>query len=138
MRREDEKVQLTKGWLAKADEDLRAVERLMHPPEMFGSAAFHCQQAFEKALKAYLVWNDTPFRKTHNLEELVRQCEAFDLRFHELLTLARQLSPFITEFRYPDIESEVDTLAMKSAWTATEDAVAMVRSMLPPEVAPQD
>ncbi len=39
-----------------------------------GERLFHCRQAVEKALKAFLVWRDHPFRKTHDLVELTRQC----------------------------------------------------------------
>jgi len=69
----------TQAWLAKADADLRAAEhdRTATPP-LLGDAAFHCQQAVEKAFKALLAWHDRPFRKTHNLEELGEACLALD------------------------------------------------------------
>jgi HEPN domain-containing protein len=44
-----------------------AAERLLKAPALFGAAVFHCQQAAEKALKGFLAWHDTPFRKTHDL-----------------------------------------------------------------------
>jgi HEPN domain-containing protein len=57
----------TKSWLARAADDLEAAERLLKAPALFGAAVFHCQQAAEKALKGFLAWHDTPFRKTHDL-----------------------------------------------------------------------
>jgi HEPN domain-containing protein len=35
-----------------------------------GDALFHCQQAAEKVLKAYLTWNGRTFPKTHSIGEL--------------------------------------------------------------------
>ena len=37
--------------------------RLLYPAPLLGDATFHCQQAVEKALKAFLIWHDRPFRK---------------------------------------------------------------------------
>lgn len=43
-------------WLAKADEDIAVAElALDHAPPLVDPAAFHCQQAAEKILKALLV-----------------------------------------------------------------------------------
>ena len=45
----------TRGWLRKAAQDLRGAEiDLAAAPPLPGDAAFHCQQATEKALKAFL------------------------------------------------------------------------------------
>ncbi len=46
-----------KRWLEKADHDRRAAPlALAGEPPITDVAAFHCQQAVEKLLKAYLVW----------------------------------------------------------------------------------
>jgi HEPN domain-containing protein len=66
----DDRAELTREWLRKAAGDLKAAD-------LHDLAAFHCQQAFEKALKGYLTWHDRPFRKTHDLVELIEQCIEF-------------------------------------------------------------
>ena len=67
------------AWLVRAAEDLRAaVHVLTANPPILGDLVFHCQQATEKLFKAFLVWHDVVFRKTHNLEELGEQCLAVD------------------------------------------------------------
>jgi HEPN domain-containing protein len=44
-------------WLVKAERDLMSAEILLdHEPLVLDTACFHCQQAAEKALKAFLVW----------------------------------------------------------------------------------
>lgn len=45
----------TRAWLLKAEDDLRgATIDLGAEPPLLGDAAFHCQQAVEKSLKAFL------------------------------------------------------------------------------------
>jgi HEPN domain-containing protein len=41
---------------------------------LLGDATFHCQQAVEKTIKAFLTWHDRAFRKTHDLVELGAEC----------------------------------------------------------------
>lgn len=64
----------TQSWLRKASSDLRYAEiDLAARPAAPEDAVFHCQQAVEKALKAFLVWHDEPFQKTHDLGKLGNQ-----------------------------------------------------------------
>jgi HEPN domain-containing protein len=67
----------TRGWLLKAREDLLMAELALRNgfPE---TAVYHCQQAAEKSLKAFLTFHQEPFRKTHLLEELGEACRALD------------------------------------------------------------
>jgi HEPN domain-containing protein len=54
-------------WLRKASGDLLSARILVEQsPLVLGPAAFHCQQAAEKALKAFLVWRSVPFEKVHS------------------------------------------------------------------------
>jgi len=69
----------TQVWLRKAAQDLRAASHsLTASPPLLDDAVFHCQQAAEKALKGFLMWNNIPFRKTHSLEEIGEQCLDLD------------------------------------------------------------
>jgi HEPN domain-containing protein len=89
-------------WLARADEDLAATQRLIQtPPPLIGIASYHAQQAAEKALKAFLAAHDTAFRPTHNLEELLPLCVAIDASLGRFAITARTLTPYATRFRYP-------------------------------------
>ena len=65
----------TAAWAKKSRKDLwRAEVNLTLDPPDTEDCLFHCQQAVEKSLKSFLVWRDQPFRKTHDLVELARQC----------------------------------------------------------------
>jgi HEPN domain-containing protein len=102
MSRDDPRVADTRAWLRKAADDLRGAEvDLAAAPPLTGDAAFHCQQAAEKALKALLAWHDVPFRKTHDLAELGQQCVAVDQSLERLCRRAASLTPFAWTFRYP-------------------------------------
>jgi HEPN domain-containing protein len=83
----------TKGWLLKATDDLRAAEhgRNASPP-LLADILFHCQQAVEKTLKAYLVWNNQIFRKTHTIEELGESCLHINPGFRNLIDRAAPLT----------------------------------------------
>lgn len=58
--------------------------------------AYHGQQAAEKALKAFLTLRGTPFRLTHDLVELLAQCQALDAGVVRLTAAAQTLSPYAT------------------------------------------
>jgi HEPN domain-containing protein len=98
-------------WVERAQRDLLiAVRALQGTPTLADQAAYHAQQAAEKALKAFLAANNQALRKTHNLEQLVTQCQVIDARFGEFLASARTLNPYATLFRYPGgpLEPAVD------------------------------
>jgi hypothetical protein len=58
-------------WLAKARRDLAAARLCREAAEPLPDiAAYHCQQAAEKALKALLVLCSHPLMRTHDLEPL--------------------------------------------------------------------
>jgi len=59
-----------KRWLIRAMEDFRiSKHELSYPDDEIatGAVCFHCQQLIEKLLKAYLVYKNIEFRKTHEL-----------------------------------------------------------------------
>ena len=90
------------AWLAKADLDLRAARGnlgLVEP--LLGVAAFHCQQAAEKALKAVLALHDQPFRKTHDLGELERAVRKAEPSLATVASAVTVFSDYAWEFRYP-------------------------------------
>jgi len=58
---------LVEEWMAFADEDLSVAEALS---DQTNAIAFHCQQAIEKYLKAFLIEYDAPCPKIHNLVRL--------------------------------------------------------------------
>ncbi|MGF7141338.1 HEPN domain-containing protein [Roseimarinus sediminis] len=93
-------IDFIKQWLIKANEDLLVVDKLTEYEIIAtSSVCFHCQQAVEKFLKAYLIANGVEVRKTHNIEYLLSECADFDKDFAEIDP--KELSDFGVDVRYP-------------------------------------
>jgi HEPN domain-containing protein len=128
-----EHVAETRDWLNLARLDLDTARYLLANPDLLRPALFHCQQAAEKALKAYLVWHDIIFRRTHDLVELVNQCAAVEPSFGSLQVQANVLTPYAVDIRYVQrvrVPPDAGPQALKFA----EQFYAFVIRSLPPEV----
>lgn len=89
-------------WLQKAVHDLKSAIKLADGPEpIYDTAAYHTQQCAEKALKAFLAYNEKAIIKSHDLEQLITLCSEIDNSFEDLIDIAYNLNPFSTIFRYP-------------------------------------
>jgi HEPN domain-containing protein len=89
-------------WMRLVENDLRAIKlSLDASPPLVEDALFHCQQAVEKAYKAFLTWHNQPFRKTHDLAELGQECVALDPFLEPVCRRAEKLTAFATLYRYP-------------------------------------
>ena len=98
-------VDLARAYLKLADRDIKALDLLIHSQEIDDeTVGFHAQQAVEKCLKAVLALSSIPFRKTHDLQELM------DLMLDHSLTLPPNadkldvLNPYAVLLRYDFIE----------------------------------
>lgn len=90
------------AWLDKAHNDLVSAEVLIaHQPAILDTACFHCQQAAEKYLKAFLVFKDLSFEKSHSMTYLINLCVAAEPTFEQMQEQAELLTPFAIEVRYP-------------------------------------
>ena len=92
---------ITKDWILMADKDLSAAEILSKEEyPLTNIVVFHCQQAIEKYLKAFLVENDIPIIKTHDLIKLNDVIkEIIDLKIDETNLLL--VNDIYSESRYP-------------------------------------
>lgn len=70
-------------------------------PPLHDAVCFHCQQASEKYLKAFLQENSTLFRRTHDLEELLDLALQIDSTIKSMRRGLSFLSNFAVEYRYP-------------------------------------
>jgi len=61
----------TEDWILLAEKDLQAAEIILNSEfPLTNIVAFHCQQTIEKYLKAYLIENEIPILRTHDLIRL--------------------------------------------------------------------
>ena len=97
------KEELIKSWINKAEKDLLTVKHeLSFPDAVTESICFHCQQAVEKFLKAYLVFLGIPFTKTHEIGELITKCENKDNEIATFKEEADKLTDYAIDVRYPE------------------------------------
>lgn len=97
-----ERIREVRSWFVKANEDFRSARAgLDAVPPITGDAAFHSQQAVEKAMKGFLTWHDRPFRKIHNLVELGQACAATEPALGPILARSAPLTDYVWRFRYP-------------------------------------
>jgi HEPN domain-containing protein len=123
-------------WLRKAQEDL-AVARRAIADDLSEPGCFHCQQAVEKLLKAYLVWNESAPPRVHDLALLLDGCEKLDPAFRDKRDEWEWLTGYAIIARYPSEVPPPDQPEARRALAAAEDCWQSVQRMLPPETYPQ-
>jgi HEPN domain-containing protein len=127
-----------RAWLAKAVDDLECAT-LLAASGHGANALYHCQQAAEKALKAFLTWHDQPFRKTHNLLELGDSCAAIDPTIAATAASLHVLTDYAWKLRYPSdpyVLEEGELAAMMAlAGTALEEIQRRLLAQKPPSPA---
>lgn len=127
----------TRDWLAKASEDLEAADRLLAgSPPLLSPAAFHAQQAAEKAQKAFLTWHKRRFSKTHDLGVLGAQCVAVDSTLDPVSCAVAPVSGYAIEPRYPGPWVEPTLAEAQEAIKLAREMYDEVLARLPKEVKP--
>ena len=87
-------------WIEKAEEDRLVVQQLFDAGSIArGAIGFHCQQAAEKFVTAYLIFHGIDPERTHNLEFLVERCSDIDKDFSDINLM--NLTDYGVEARYP-------------------------------------
>jgi HEPN domain-containing protein len=88
------------AWVSFAEKDLLTVSEIIERPELANIVTFHCQQAIEKYFKAYILENEKPMFKIHNLLTLYGTIrEIVDLEINE--DLLATVNDIYLESRYP-------------------------------------
>ncbi len=129
----------TKAWLEKARKaDLTSADILLNSGNrsQLHQVLFHCQQAAEKSLKAFLVFHKITFRWTHDLGEIGDQCSKIESSLEKLIGEVKYLSDYAWEYRYPGEEPDP---TLKQAKAGLKDAARVFSSVagaLPSELRP--
>ena len=131
------RVEDTQAWPRKALLDLDSARVLLdaHPP-LLGNAAYHSQQAAEKAFKAFLAWQDEPLHKTHNLEEIGRRVAASEPSINALVDRAAELTEYAWKYRYPGPLEEPSREEAEETLALAREVYDTILARLPEEVRP--
>lgn len=125
MKKED----LVEEWMDYARRDiLSAVYLTSMKPEPLEIICFHCQQAAEKALKAYLVSKELRIPKTHDLDKLLELCDKNDA-IRNLRAVTIPLNDYSVITRYP-FSQFIDITDKEQALLAAQEVLDTVRAEL--------
>jgi HEPN domain-containing protein len=123
-------------WLVKAQHDWAVAQKALHPPgQQLDVAAFHCQQAVEKAFKAYLVAHAVEFERIHDLGRLTQRCARLDGAFDQLRDAVEPLTVYAVAFRDPGPD-EPSRAHVEAALAVVAQVWTFVTERLPREVVP--
>lgn len=126
------KTEFTREWVRKAESDFKTAAHLLKSsPDLAEGTSFHSQQAAEKYLKAFLVWHQIEFPKTHDIEALLKLAGKMDDKIPEILREAIILTPYGVDYRYPGEYPEVSRSDAERALRLADHVRAEVRSRLP-------
>lgn len=126
---------LVRQWIEKAELDYQAAAQLLDAGDRLRQiVAFHCQQAVEKYLKAFLVRHQVEFPKTHNLRELLDLASTVAPDMARSLDRCVTLTPYGVDIRYPgdlpDVLPGQDTEALELAHLARETVLGELKAFL--------
>jgi HEPN domain-containing protein len=129
---EEVRAEFTREWLQKAEGDFKTAGHLLQSgTDFLDGATFHSQQAAEKYLKAFLVWHQIEFPKTHDLEALLKLAGKADDKIPEILRDAAILTPYGVGYRYPGDYPNVSRRDAEQALRLAERVRAEIRNRLP-------
>ena len=92
---------------------------------------YHAQQAAEKYLKAFLVFNDIEIKKfqIHDIDRLLVECASIDPEFEKFSNIGvGKLTDYATEVRYPN-DYDLYDVNMPSA-EETKNAIYLSRTIV--------
>ena len=122
-----EEIEIARQWAVKAANDLlNADNNLKSELIPFDTVCFHCQQAAEKFLKAFLVGKGEAYPITHDLLLILEKILPLNSDAENLRDALAILMPYAVEIRYPNdwhMPSEEDAKEAR-------DAVNKVRQWL--------
>jgi len=124
--------ELARQWLAKARSDLLNADNNLRAEEVpFDTVCFHCQQAAEKMLKAWLVAQGQNYPMTHDLLALLERILPLSPEAEPLRSRLALLMPYAVEIRYPDDWFMPSRADAEEARRAAGEVLAWLKRLLP-------
>jgi HEPN domain-containing protein len=123
---------IVEKWFKKAKSDLNVAEHSFNSmqPKELDIVCFHCQQAVEKVLKAYLVLHDIDPPKVHKLETLCEMCMEYDNSFSLFFDICTKMTKYAVETRYPDDVFNINETETKQALENAKNVYDFCRTKL--------
>jgi HEPN domain-containing protein len=129
---DEAKRELVHNWLLKASHDPAAARLLAQGDRpILDVAIYHCQQAAEKTVKAFLVFNDEFPDRTHDVNVLMQRAILFEPGLVALRDAAIRTTPYATLFRYPRLINMPDRNQVAEALGQTRNQTTSAPFMTP-------
>ena len=127
-----EEIRIARQWLAKAKNDLLNADNNLKADEVpYDTVCFHCQQAAEKLLKAYLAGKGESYPISHDLFLILEKVLLLRTDAESLRDPLSILMPYSVEIRYPDnwyMPSERDAIEAREA---ADKVLSWLKNSLP-------
>jgi HEPN domain-containing protein len=125
----------SQAWVAarlqKASHDLETAQRALHAgAPITDTPAYHCHQAAEKALKAFLASRFEPLVKSNDLMDLLTRCANPDARLADWADRIAELSAFGTVLRYPSVDADPAVIDVTHALQTAQQFYAFVSAIV--------
>ena len=118
-----DKTTIVREWLDFANKDISSAKYLLNMrPTPLEIICYHCEQAAEKVLKAYLIHHDIEPPRTHDLRLLCKMCADFDKTFDKMSKSCANLTAYGVQSRYP-FEIEIIDSDMQKAIVDANDVM---------------
>jgi HEPN domain-containing protein len=132
MKKNNKDSTIAKEWFSIGDNELSFAKAAFEDQDnYYAQICFLCQQAVEKYLKGFLVANKIRYKRTHDLESLIKECMKINKKFEGFLDECRILTGYYTPARYPvHIQVNVNKKKTKEAIEAAETIVSFVQKEL--------
>ncbi len=132
------KIVVVGAWIEKSSHDLSSAKILASGNDpILDTAIYHCQQAAEKALKGFLTFHDKRFEKTHDIGELIGECEKINPEFSKWIHLGDMLTPCAWEYRYPGVTSDPSENEFDEAYKIADQLYKFTLRLLPKVIWPK-
>jgi len=116
-------------WVEFAKNDLLVAKELdIEKHFVYRAILIHCQQAIEKYLKAFLLFQSENISRTHDLLFLCKRCENYDRNFSQFAEELTWISVHYLDSRYPD---NFEDISIEEAKRSLEISIKFEKFILP-------
>ena len=114
-------------WFSKGKKDIDDAEFLLKNNRAAENISFHIQQAAEKYIKGFLIYNEWKLEKIHDLVKLIEEAIKIDKSFKQFIGPMRRITNFYFESRYPvGYKIEYTKKELKEAIKQTKNLINLI------------
>ena len=118
-------------WFSKGQKDIDDAEFLLKNNRALENIAYHIQQAAEKHLKGFLIYNGWKLERIHDLVKLLEEVIKIDKSFNSFIAPMRKITNFYFESRYPvGYEVEYTKQELKKTISQTKKLIILIKKKI--------